>query len=84
MTPRPASWATSNNPRMLIRTSTGIEIGRAYVPPPAHLWHEAERIQALLLRKPSTEHPITRLGHAVVPWVALAGLVAGIVLIINT
>lgn len=64
---------------MLTRTRTGIEIGRAYVPPPARMQREAERIQSLLLREP--EHPITALGHAVAPW---AALVAAVILILTT
>lgn len=34
------------------KTSRGVAIGCAYIKPAARMHHEAERIQALLLRKP--------------------------------
>lgn len=38
-------------PRGHVRTSAGIVIGAAHVPPPHRIGAEAERIQAALLRK---------------------------------
>jgi hypothetical protein len=67
----------------LVRTAAGIVIGRAYQPPPAALYSEAERIQrALLLGAPrrgtaaQSHHPIANAGHRVVPLLGVAILIA--------
>jgi len=38
-----------------VRTATGIEIGRSYVPPPQPLGGQAELIQTALLAKPKID-----------------------------